>query len=318
MAGKIAAFGEIMLRLAAAHGENISDSRSFDACYGGTEANVLACLSGLGHDTKYITALPDTELGRGALEHLRGYGIDTSDIAVGGEFLGVYFSSDGTGSRGADVVYYRKFSEFAKLDTSSFDFDKVFDGVSLFHISGISFALSESSRALAFELMREARARKITVSFDFNYRSRLWTVERARPVLKAAAELADIVLASDLDLSTFMNVSARDYFDRFGGRYLILRNRKALGANRHSVRVSAYSRGEFFETGELVFPVVEKIGGGDAFDGGMLHALASGFTLADAVKFGVAAFMLKHSVKGDTLYVPADAIEEREREVFGN
>lgn len=317
MAGKIAAFGEIMLRLAAARGENISDSRSFDACYGGTEANVLACLSGLGHDTKYITALPDTELGRGALDHLRGYGVGTSDIVVGGEFLGVYFSSDGTGSRGADVVYYRKFSEFAKLDARSFDFDKIFDGVSLFHISGISFALSESSRELAFELMRAARARNIAVSFDFNYRSRLWTVESARPVLRAAAALADIVLASDLDLSTFMNVSASDYFDRFGGRCLILRNRRALDADRHSVRVSAYARGESFETGELEFPVVEKIGGGDAFDGGILHALVSGFAISDAVEFGVAAFMLKHSVKGDALYVPVDMIEKRRREVFG-
>lgn len=315
---KVTAFGEIMLRLAAGTGENIADSHTFSACYGGTESNVLACLSAFGHSTEYLTALPDTELGRGAIGHLEGYGIDTSDIRVGGEFLGLYFSADGTGSRGADVIYYRKFSEFAKLDKDSFDFDKIFDGVELFHISGISFALSESSRSLAFELMREARSRGIKVSFDFNYRARLWSVETARPVLKSAAELADIVLASDLDLSTFLGVDKTEYFDKYGGELLFLRNRKPLAANKHSVRVAAYKRGgESFETDTIEFPVTEKIGGGDAFDGGILHGILSGHTLEDTVKFGTAAFMLKHSVKGDVLFVPTDDVLKRMHKVFG-
>ena len=135
--------------------------RSFSANYGGTEANVLACLHAFGHETKYLTALPEGPLGEAVLDHLHRFGIDTSDIVVQGDTLGLYFSENGNESRGTNVIYYRRHSEFTRLSEASFDYDKVFCGVSIFHISGISLALSDSSRALAFRLIREAKARSM-------------------------------------------------------------------------------------------------------------------------------------------------------------
>ncbi len=301
---KVLAFGEIMMRLAAIGDASIVESTLFDACYGGTEANVLACMGKFGHKVKYVTGLPDSELGKAVLNHLSHFDIDTSDVCVKGDMLGLYFVENGSGSRGSNVVYMRKHSSFASLDEHSFDFDKVFEGVELFHISGISFALSQSSRALAFRLMKEAKARGILVSFDFNYRAKLWSIEEAAQQFVKAVEWADIVLASDLDLSAFLKVDVQGFFEKYSAKYLVLRNRRVLSQSKHAVRVAVYQKeGDAIEqcvSKDVEFDVLEKIGGGDAFDGGMLHAILMGYKLDDAIKFAMSSFILKHSVKGDT------------------
>ena len=312
--GKIAAFGEIMMRLAASNG-TIADSTSFDACYGGTEANILACLSQLGHKTEYLSALPDTELGRAVLAHLHGFGVGTDKVIVKGDTLGLYFSETGKGSRGANVIYYRKNSEIAKLDENAYDLDTVFDGVSLFHISGISFALSDGSRRLAFALVDAAKKRGVPVSFDFNYRSRLWSIETAKPILKAAAEKADIILAATIDLNTFLNTTEDEFFNNYGAKYLIVRDRKVIDEKTHSVRIAVHRRdGGKYETPTFNFNVTERVGGGDAFDGGVLHSILKGDDIAAAAKFGAAAFVLKHSIAGDTFVgIEADVIKMRDK-----
>ena len=304
MKNKILAYGEIMLRLKPTSG-SIADSKSFEACYGGTEANVLACMSGLGRDTSYLTALPATELGQAVLNHLKGFNVGTGDVVVRGDTLGMYFVEDGTASRGSNVLYLRKHSEFTKLSENDVDYDKVFDGVALFHVSGISFALSESSRALAYRLLKEAKKRNVKISFDFNYRAKLWSVEVAREQLVKAASHADILLASTLDLTTFLQVSEEEFFNKYDCEYLIVRDRKVLSPTEHSVKVKVLRKTaqgvDGFLFPETAFAVAEKIGGGDAFDGCMLHALlADGGNLKDATLFGVAGFMLKHQQAGDT------------------
>ena len=304
MKNKILAYGEIMLRLKAASG-SIADSKSFEACYGGTEANVLACMSGLGHATSYLTGLPTTELGQAVLNHLCGYGVGVSDVVMRGDTLGMYFVEDGTASRGSNVLYLRKHSEFTRLTETDVNYDKVFDGVSLFHVSGISFALSDSSRRLGYRLLEEAKKRNVKISFDFNYRAKLWSVDEAREQLAKAASYADILLASTLDLTTFLQVSEEVFYDKYACEYLIIRDRKVLSANEHCVKVKVYHRTakgvDSFLFPETKFPVSEKIGGGDAFNGCILHALtAKPCSLKDATLFGVAGFMLKHQQAGDT------------------
>ncbi len=308
---KVLAFGEILLRLSA-DGDTIIGSRSFSACYGGTESNVLAFLTALGHSTKYLSALPENALGKAALLHLERLGVDTSDVLVGGDTMGMYFAENGTASRGANVVYARRHSAFTHLDENSFDFDKVFDGVDLFHISGISFALSPSSCALSYRLMREARERGVAVSFDFNYRPALWTTEEALPKLGKAAALADILLASHRDLETFMQTDEEKAFEDYPlCTHLVLRDRTVLAPDRHSVRVTVMRNdGARCEMPPFTFPVTEKIGGGDAFNGGMLHGLLEGTNLADATYFAVAAFAMKHTVPGDVLAVPEQKIRD--------
>ena len=310
---KVLAFGEIMMRLAAVDG-TIAESKVFEACYGGTEANVLACMSGLGHDVKYLTGLPDTELGHAVLRHLHRFDIDTSNVLMRGDVLGLYFVEDGTASRGSNVIYMRKYSQFTTLTEDDFDYGAVFDGVSLFHVSGISFALSDSSRALAYRLCKEARLRGVKISFDFNYRAKLWSLEEARNQLVKAASYADILLASSLDVDVFLQMKDVEVFDKFPCQYLILRDRKVLSKDEHSVKVKVLNKTnsgiDTYVFNETPFPVLEKIGGGDAFDGCMLHALMSGFDLRQATLFGVAGFMLKHKQAGDTFTADEREITE--------
>lgn len=306
---KILAFGEILLRLSAAD-ETIRDSRSFFACYGGTESNVLACLASLGHHTEYLTALPDNDLGKAALAHLNRLGVDTSHVLTDGDTMGMYFTENGTASRGANVVYARRHSAFTHLDENSFPFDSVFDGVKLFHISGISFALSESSCALAFRLIDEAKKRHIPVSFDFNFRPALWTAEKALPKLRRAALQADILLASHRDLDTFMATDEENVFDAYPCKYLVLRDRTVISSDKHSVSVTLINRdGTKTAIRDFSFPVTDKIGGGDAFDGALLHGLLCGrMSDAESLRFATAAFALKHTVPGDVLSVTENEI----------
>ena len=311
MKKKILAYGEIMLRLKATSGA-IADSKSFDACYGGTEANVLACMSGLGHATSYLTGLPATELGQAVINHLRSFCVGVEDVVVRGDTLGMYFVEDGTASRGSNVLYLRKHSEFTHLTEDDVDYDTVFQGVELFHVSGISFALSDSSRRLGYRLLDEAKKRNIKISFDFNYRAKLWSVDDAREQFVKVARYADILLASTLDLTTFLQVSEEDFADKYPCQYLILRDRKVLSAIEHSVKVAVYHKTdsdyEKYVFPETKFAVTEKIGGGDAFDGCMLHALLKGDGLKNATLFGVAGFMLKHSQAGDTFSASEDEV----------
>lgn len=305
---KILAYGEIMLRLSAQN--NIADSDCFAACYGGTEANVLACLHALGHQVKYLSALPDTQLGHAVLNHLHANGVETTDVVVRGDTLGIYFAENGSGSRGSYVEYLRRFSEFTRLSVSDVDFDKLFDGVGLFHVSGISFALSDSSRELGFRLLDEARKRGVAISFDFNYRAKLWSVDDARKQFVKASQAADILLASTLDLDTFLQLTPQQVFERYPNcRYLIVRDRKVLSANRHCVTVTSYDRqnGKFCLP-QREFDVAEKIGGGDAFNGCFLHCLSQTGDLKRTTLFASAGFILKHQQKGDTFAADADAI----------
>lgn len=312
MNGKILAFGEIMMRLSPTGTDSLRSGKSFAVTYGGTEANVLACLTAFGHETEYLTALPEGELGCAVLDHLAKFGVGTSFVKTGGDTLGIYFAeNDLSGSRGAKVIYYRRHSEFTRLHPGSFDTDKIFDGVSLFHISGISFALSASSRELAFELMKEAKKRNIKISFDFNYRPSLWSAEEAKPHLAAAASLADIILAGRRDLTTFLDTDERRAADEYPFDILVLRDRNILSENRHSVKVSMIKRGgSSCDIPERAFPVTERIGGGDAFDGALLHSLMTGVADKEALLFAVTAFALKHTIAGDTFTL-------KEKDVYG-
>lgn len=312
---KILSFGEIMLRLSPAGGGAIADSTAFDACYGGTEANVLACMVNFGCSAEYLTALPDNQIGGAVLRHLKSFGVNTGYVKTGGEVLGSYFVESGNGSRGACVIYNRSNSEITHITPDDFNYDEVFDGVDLFHISGISFALSPSCTQTAFRLLEEARRHGVKISFDFNYRSKLWTTAKAGEVFKRVLPYADIVLASTLDLSVFLGKDENTYFDEYDSKILVLRDRKPVpNTSMHEVKLTVYdNRGSSvkkFTIAETQFNVLEKIGGGDAFDGAMLYKLLTGAGIEEAATFAVKAFILKHQIKGDTFTLSERDVEE--------
>ena len=300
----IAAFGEIMLRLTPPDKNAITNASSFSAFYGGSESNVLVALSSFGNKTRFISALPQNDVGLSAIKHLNGFGVDTSLVTKRGDTMGMYFLEEGFGERPSKVIYARKYAEITRLSKDDFNFDEVFSNCGLFHISGISFALSNSVKDLCFSFLEEAKKRGIQISFDFNYRSKLWSIEDAKEVYKEIIPFADIVFCSQKDLETFLDISGCSYFKKYPHtKYLIVREREISPSGTHKIKADIYSdKSEKASCECKEFNVLERIGGGDAFDAGVLHALMkNGKNLEEALAFGAACFVLKHTVKGDVL-----------------
>lgn len=310
----IVSFGEIMLRLSPPDNGMICDSRQFSACYGGSESNVLVALSCLGNKTRFLTAVPENELGNAVIRHLCTYNVDTDRIVRRGDTLGMYFLENGFGKRPAKVIYNRRHAEVAGLSEVDFDYDSVFADCGLFHICGISFALSESSRKLSFRLLAEAKKRRIPVSFDFNYRSKLWTVEEAAKVYREIIEYVDILFCSERDLSTFLGTDVKNFYTKYNTTYLIVREREVLAEGKHAAHARMFRKIaeniECTKTPKTEFQVLERIGAGDAFVGGVLHALcADSGDIAGALQFGMTCFVLKHTVKGDVFTMDANTVK---------
>lgn len=307
-------FGEIMLRLSPPAMQQIQNANSFDACYGGSEANVLACLSALGNKTAYLTALPATALGDATVKHLKACGVDTSHIIRKGDNMGMYFLEQGFGTRSSQVIYNRKNSEVTRLDANSFDFDKIFEGCTHFHICGISFALSKSSCELAFALLQNAKQRGIKTSFDFNYRAKLWSTEQAAPVYRKIIPFVDILFCSSLDLSTFLGTDIEHFYSNYSTELLIVREREIISSAEHSAKAAIYRQNgldaECVATNSASFDVLDRIGSGDAFVGGVLHSLYNNpQSLTAALQTGMACFVLKHTLPGDTFTLNYAAVQ---------
>lgn len=312
---KIVAFGEIMLRLSPPDNSMIADANLFSACYGGCESNVLVCLSCLGNETEFLTAIPNNELGNAALKHLRAHNVGTKNIIQQGETLGMYFLEEGFEARPSKVVYNRKHSEVSKLTENAFDFDKVFEGCNIFHISGISFALSESVKKLCFQLLEEAKKRNITISFDFNYRKKLWTEEEAGKVYKEVIKYVDILFCSENDLKDFLDTDITNFYHECNSKYLIVRERKAAVSRRHTAKATVYYKTEdkikSISSENLEINVLERIGSGDAFVGGVLHSLNKDpNNIKEALNFGTSCFILKHTLKGDVFTLDEKTVIE--------
>lgn len=313
MSKKIVAFGEIMLRLTPASKQLIPQVSSFNACYGGSESNVLVGLASLGDETEFITALPKNSLGYAATKHLRSYGVNTQNIIYTDDRLGTYYLEEGVAERSANVIYDRKNSAVSSLKVDCFDFDKIFENCSIFHISGISFAISKTAQELCFQLIREAKKREITVSFDFNYRKKLWTIEEASKIYKKIIPLVDIVFACTQDLVEFLGVRTHDFFNIYPCSTLFIRERDIISPERNGIRAIGYHKlnGEIIKT-ELQkeeFNIYERIGSGDAFDAGILHILNKDLdNVEEAIRYGMSCLVLKHSLAGDVFTLDEGAV----------
>ena len=305
----IVAFGEIMLRLTPP--DSIINAAEYAASYGGSESNVLVALSSLGNATRYLTKLPDNDLGRGAVLHLQRYGVDCSQVIADGSNMGMYFFEPGFATRQAKVIYARKHAEITTLQETDLDYDRVFADCGLFHISGISFALSQSVEATCFRLLEEAKKRHIPISFDFNYRAKLWSVAEAAAVYRRIMPYADLVFCSQRDLDAFLQLSRRDFFAAYGNvQYLIVREREILSKDTHKVLAEVDTPAGTVASATREFSVLERIGGGDAFAAGFLHGwLHFAGDMTRALDFAADCIVLKHTVRGDVLAARQEEIE---------
>src|SRR4029078_9847167 len=210
MSKKIITLGEIMLRLSTPDFKRFVTADSFDVTYGGGEANVAAAIFNYGENGTFVTKVPDNPIGQAAINHLRRFGVDTQFIVRGGDRLGIYFLETGASMRASQVVYDRSGASIADVDASEFDFDKILDGASWFHTTGITPALSDKAAALAETALKTAKAKGITTSIDLNYRKKLWSVEKAREVMTKLCQYVDICIGNEEDADTTLGFKAKD------------------------------------------------------------------------------------------------------------
>ena len=320
---RFVAFGEIMLRLSPPGRELLLQTPKLDVWIAGAEANVASGLARLGHDVAMASAVPDNDLGRAAIAGMRANGVDCSGISFSGERMGLYFVTSGAGMRATDVVYDRAGSSFAEAPASAWDWDRLLTGADRLHLSGITPALGPIPAEAAIAAAEAATARGVPVSFDGNYRARLWERWDSDPrgVLNRLVAHADILFGNHRDIALLLGrdfggdgedrrqASSAAAFAAFPKLKLIASTaRHVEDADRHRLSARIDGRSEHAQTDEVLLAgIVDRIGAGDAFAVGVLHALRSGGDMATAARTGLALTALKHSLPGDaSLFRQAD------------
>lgn len=314
MAGTIVCFGELLIRLSSPGRTLLMQTSSFDLHVGGAEANVAIGLANLGHATRMVSAVPDNALGRGAVAAVRGQCVDTSGVLTRDGRMGLYFLAPGAGLRASEIVYDRAGSSFATAPADAFNWPRLLIGASRLHLSGITPALGSVSAAAALAAAEAATALGVPVSFDGNYRARLWEVWDSNPraILTSLIGHADILFGNHQDVGLLLGHSfegdgadrrraaAEAAFAAFPRLKLIASTaRQTKDADCHRISARIDGRDGHVQTEEvLVSGIVDRIGAGDAFAAGVLHGLSQG-DMAHAARIGLALACLKHTLPGD-------------------
>jgi 2-dehydro-3-deoxygluconokinase len=319
---KIVTFGEIMLRLSTPGFSRFSQATNFNATYGGGEANVSLALSVMGLDAEHITRFPDNDLGKAATQKLSQYGLRTDRIAFGGERLGIYFLETGAISRPSKVVYDRAHSAFSSLNPEDFDWNEILDGANWFHFTGISPAISQTAADACFQALEVAERKGITVSFDVNYRKNLWRYGKTpQDIIPELARKSDILFSSKGDMKEMFSIS-EDTGDKFVDvarktMALFPRVKKIVNSKRESASASDNTiSGVLFNGTELfssakhrLSPIVDRIGGGDAFCAGLIYGQLVYKDDQKSIDCAAAASALKHTIEGDFNQATVQEIE---------
>ncbi|MBO9711570.1 sugar kinase [Sphingomonas sp.] len=314
-------FGELLLRLSSPGRELLLQSPRLDVCVGGAEANVAVGLASLGHSVRMVSAVPDNALGRAAVSTIRGHGADVSGVQTLAGRMGLYFLAPGAGLRASEIVYDRAGSSFATAPADAFDWPALLQGASRLHLSGITPALGPATSAAAIAAAEAAAAAGVPVSFDGNYRAKLWEAWDSDPksVLTTLIGHADILFGNHRDISLLLGTqfsgdgserrreAAEAAFAAFPKLEVIASTARHVDdADSHRVAARIDTRAEWHQTEEAqIAGIVDRIGAGDAFAAGVLHGLPGG--IRAAAESGLALTALKHSLPGDmSLFRQAD------------
>ncbi|MGP7795540.1 sugar kinase [Sphingomonas sp. CLY1604] len=321
--GTLLAFGEVMLRLSPPGRELLMQTPRLDVWVAGAEANLVTALARLGHDVAIATMVPDNDLGRSAITALRGNAVDTSRIRLGGDRMGLYFVTSGSGLRATEVLYDRAGSSFANADPRDWDWDQLLTGVDRLHLSGITPALGPRSAEAAILAAEAACRHAVPISFDGNWRGKLWQRWHADPraILTKLVVHADLMFGNHRDIGLLLNrdfagggedrrrAAAEAAFAAFPRlRTIASTARHAEHVDQHRLSARIDTRDAHIQTAEVTLTgIIDRIGGGDAFAAGVLHGLRRSGDPADAARCGLALAALKHSLPGDaSLFRQAD------------
>ncbi len=325
---RIVTFGEIMLRLNPQGYLRFSQADSFEATYAGGEANVAVSLANYGLDAAYVTKVPAHDIGQCAINALRKYGVDTRHILRGGNRLGIYFVEKGASQRPSKVIYDRADSAVALSRASEYDWDAIFEGADWFHWTGITPALGGELPRICLEACKAAKAKGITISCDLNYRNKLWTKQEACECMSQLMPYVDVCIANEEDAKDVFGIEAentditsgkldhngyisvaKQICDRFGCKQVAITLRSSLSANDNDWAGMLYSGGEAYFSPTYRIHIVDRVGGGDSFGGGLIYSLLTGKAPQDAINFAVAASCLKHTIEHDFNLVTVAEVE---------
>lgn len=327
MSKKVVTFGEIMLRLAPEGYYRFVQADTFGATYGGGEANVAVSLANYGFDAKFVTKLPKHEIGQAAVNSLRKYGVDTSFIARGGDRVGIYFLEKGASQRPSKVIYDRTGSSIYTAAPEDFDWKAIFDGAEWFHFTGITPALNDGVAAICLEACKAAKEAGVKISCDLNYRNKLWSKEKAGQVMGELCKYVDVCIANEEDAADVFGIKAADtdvyagevnhegykdvakqLADRFGFEKVAITLRESLSANDNNWSAMLYDGTDYYFSKKYKMHIVDRVGGGDSFGGGLIAATLNGYDAQATIEFAVAASCLKHSIEGDFNMVSMDEV----------
>lgn len=323
----IVTFGELMLRLSPIGTDRFVQSDNFRVIPGGGEANVAISLANFGEDVAFVTKLPSHEIGQMALNSMRRYGVNTNYIARGGERIGLYYAETGVDMRPSKVIYDRAHSAIAQATPLDFDWDAIMANATWFHWSGITPAISEQAAKLTLLACQAAKRHGVTVSVDLNFRKKLWTSERAIPIMRSLMQYVDVCVGNEEDAELCLgfrphvNVERGDtnteeykhIFEQmtaeFGFKYVVSTLRESFSATRNGWKALLYDGKKFYQSKRYELnPIMDRVGGGDAFAAGLIYGLIHK-TPTDALEFAVAAGALKHTIHGDFNLVNVDEVE---------
>ena len=325
---RIITFGEIMMRLNPPEYVRFAQARNFEASYAGGEANVAVSLSNFGMDAAFVSKVPAHEIGQCAINALREFGVDTRFMLRGGKRLGVYFVEKGASQRPSKVIYDRADSAIAQADPANFDWDAIFEGADWFHWTGITPALGGHLPEICLEACKAAKAKGIKISCDLNYRNKLWTKQEANKVMSQLMPYVDICIANEEDAKDVFGIEAavtditagklnhegyisvaQQLTERFGFEAVAITLRSSISAFDNDWAGMLYTGGKAYFSPTYHVHIVDRVGGGDSFGGGLIYSLLSGKQPQDAINFAVAASCLKHSIQHDFNHVTVKEVE---------
>lgn len=331
MIRKVVTFGEIMLRLSPPNFKRFIQTRSFDVLYGGGEANVAVSLANYGISVDYITKLPNNEIGGACIQFLRQFGVNTNNIVRGGNRIGIYFLEMGSSVRPSKVIYDRAHSAISEVNPEDFDWDKILDGASWFHWTGITPAISQNLANICLDAVKVAKEKNLTISCDLNYRSKLWKYGKAsNEVMPELVKYCDVAIGNEEDAEKVLGIRAPDtdvtsgkleaenykyVVEEIVKQYPNLKNvaitlRGSLSASHNTWSAVLYDRTNMYIGPQYeITPIVDRVGGGDSFTGGLIYGLLTyKENLQTALNFAVAASCLKHTILGDFNLVSVDEV----------
>ena len=326
---KYLTFGELMLRLKSPGKEHFLQSPSLEATFGGGEANVAVSLANYGLDAEFLSVIPDNAIGDAAIGELRRFNVDTSKVIRTAGRMGIYYLETGANQRASKVIYDRAYSAISLFDPAGYDWDSIYEGVKWLHISGITPAISEETKDASILAVKEAKKRGVTVSIDLNYRKNLWKYGvDAKEVMTEMTKYADIIIANEEDCQKSLGLKCESNVE--GGKLdqedykklsdsllekfpnvkkvaITLRESKSADINFWAAALNNGS--EFIVSRKYeMYDIVDRVGGGDSFAGGLIYGLNELEGDREALEFAVAASCLKHTIDGDFNRVTIDEV----------